>query len=138
MLSNTFNSGTRSLINRAMDITWRAQEVIADNIANVDTPGFKRSEVLFRKNLQQVLEAKRATPMSTTHQRHIDLRQPKSSGGDVIVDQIKKTSYRNDGNNVDIDVEMAGLVKNSLFYDTLSQSMGNEIRLLRMAITGRG
>jgi flagellar basal-body rod protein FlgB len=51
---------------------------------------------------------------------------------------LKDLSYRNDENNVDIDVETAKMAKNKIYYDALGQSMSNEIRLLRMAITGRG
>ncbi|MGI6435377.1 MAG: flagellar basal body rod protein FlgB [Syntrophomonadaceae bacterium] len=139
MLNDVFNSGTQSLLNRAMDITWRAKEVSADNIANVDTPGFKRSEVLFQKNLQQALSLRGPKGLAATHARHMQGRASRMKGGNsIIIDRITDSSYRNDGNNVDIDMEMAGLTKANLFYDALSQSMSNEIRLLRLAITGRG
>lgn len=139
MLNDVFNSGTQSLLNRAMDITWRAQEVTADNIANADTPGFKRSEVLFQKNLQKALSSKGPGSLAVTHPGHIQGRAFRVQGTDsVLIDRITDSSYRNDGNNVDIDLEMASLTKNSLFYDALSQGMNNEIRLLRLAITGRG
>lgn len=139
LLNDVFNSGTQSLLNRAMDITWRAKEVTADNIANVDTPGFKRSEVLFQKNLQQALSLGSPKSLTTTHARHIQGQAFRMRGGNnIIIDHITDSAYRNDGNNVDIDMEMAGLTKNNLFYDALSQSMSNEIRLLRLAITGRG
>ena len=140
MLSRVFNSGTQSLLNRAMDITWRAKEVTADNIANVDTPGFKRSEVLFAKNMRKAwLLGPGHKRLTTTDPRHIQGRAARTGALDtIVVDQITDSSYRNDGNNVDIDAEMAGLTKNNLLYEALSQSMGNEIRLLRLAITGRG
>lgn len=138
MLNNVFNSGTQSLLNRAMDITWRTQEVTADNIANVDTPGFKRSEVLFSKNLHKALSSGIHKKLAATHPGHIKGQLLKNEGcGSIIVDRITDSSYRNDGNNVDIDMEMASLAKNNLFYDCLGQSMNNEIRLLRLAITGR-
>ncbi len=137
MLNGVFNSGTQSLLNRAMDITWRAKEVTADNIANADTPGYKRSEVLFANNLQ---EASHLGPgvkrLTRTDPRHIQGRSGASDS--IAVERITASSYRNDGNNVDIDAEMAALTKNNLLYEALSQSMSNEIRLLRIAITGRG
>lgn len=140
MLNSVFNSGTQSLLNRAMDITWCAKEVTADNIANVDTPGFKRSEVPFIKNMQKTwLLGPGTKPLTTTHPRHIQGRAARMKAFDtIVIDRITNSSYRNDGNNVDIDVEMAGLIKNNLLYEALSQSMSNEIRLLRLAITGRG
>jgi flagellar basal-body rod protein FlgB len=51
--------------------------------------------------------------------------------------QVNDLSYRNDNNNVDIDVEIAKMSKNYLFYNALTSSMNQEIRLLRLAITGR-
>jgi len=122
-----------------MDITWCAKEVTADNIANVDTPGFKRREVLFEKNMQKTwLLGPGAKPLKTTHPKHIQGQAARMNAFDtIIVDHITNSSYRNDGNNVDIDAEMASLTKNNLLYEALSQSMSNEIRLLRLAITGR-
>lgn len=139
LLNGVFNSGTQSLLNRAMDITWRAKEVTADNIANADTPGFKRSEVLFAKNLQEArLIGPGVKRLTNTDPRHVQGQAGRRGPEGIIVDRVTASSYRNDGNNVDIDTEMAGLTKNNLLYEALSQSMSNEIRLLRIAITGRG
>ena len=139
MAIDIFNSGTQSLLNRAMDVTWRSKEVIANNIANVDTPGFKRNEVIYNKNIRKVLQNhNNRGKLVLTNSRHIQgLSSRKDSNVDVEVERVLNTTYRNDGNNVDIDVEMANLTKNNILYEALSQGMTDEIKLLRLAITGR-
>ena len=96
--------------------------------------------MLFAKNLQEArLLGPGAKRLTNTDSRHVQGQAGHSSaGGSIVVDRITALSYRNDGNNVDIDNEMALLTKNNLLYESLSQSMSNEIRLLRIAITGRG
>lgn len=140
MLMKLFDSPTITLLNKSMDVASERNTVIADNMANVDTPNFKRREVIFEDNLQKaLLEHNRPLDMRTTNYRHIPTEN--DQGIFQLEPEIVKmndTSYRNDGNNVDIDVESAKLAKNKLFYDSLTQSINNEIRLLRLAITGRG
>lgn len=139
MAIDIFNSGTQSLLNRAMDVTWRSKEVIANNIANVDTPGFKRNEVIYNKNIRKVLQNhNNRGKLVLTNSRHIQgLSSCKDSNFGVEVERVLNTTYRSDGNNVDIDVEMANLTKNNILYEALSQGMTDEIKLLRLAITGR-
>ena len=113
------------------------QQVIADNIANVDTPGFKRSEVLFEELLasrlgrhDHRLEARR------THEKHI----PFGRGGSVVKPKLvtdDSTSIHNSANNVDIDREMALLAKNQLRYNALIQQLNHEISMFRIGIEGR-
>jgi len=122
-----------------MDTACLRNTVIADNIANADTPGFKRSRVIFEENVKEALEKQtNDTRLKVTNFRHIQI------GNKTSIENIKPElkviedlSFRNDGNNVDIDVEMAEMSKNKIYYDALGQCMSNEIRLLRTAITGR-
>lgn len=139
MLEKLFNSPTQWMLNKSMDVAALRNEVIADNIANVDTPKFKRREVIFEDNLKKVLQGDSGTAkLKVNDTRHFNLAE---ESGNVAVPEIKvmdDLSYRNDGNNVDIDVESAKLAKNKIMYDAVSQSMGEELTLLRLAITGRG
>jgi len=138
MLEKIFDSPSQYLLNKGLDAASVRNKVIADNIANVDTPGFKRREVIFEENIQKVLEKnKNSVKLRTTDSRHMQIKE-KDNRIEPEIRTLKELSYRNDGNNVDIDVETAKMAKNKIFYDALGQSMSNEIRLLRMAITGRG
>ncbi|MBC7075217.1 MAG: flagellar basal body rod protein FlgB [Syntrophomonadaceae bacterium] len=139
MLGKVFSSATWTLLNKSMDTACLRNTVIADNIANADTPGFKRSRVIFEENVKEALEKQtNDTRLKVTNFRHIQI------GNKTSIENIKPElkviedlSFRNDGNNVDIDVEMAEMSKNKIYYDALGQCMSNEIRLLRTAITGR-
>lgn len=137
MIDKIFNSPTQNLLSYALDGASLRNEVIANNIANVDTPNFKRSEVLFEEQLRQLLlEPQKATRLRVTNPRHIQVSRKQTSFSPEIY-QVNDLSYRNDKNNVDIDVETAKMSKNSVYYDALSSSLTQEIRLLRLAITGR-
>ncbi|MEN6325087.1 MAG: flagellar basal body rod protein FlgB [Syntrophomonas sp.] len=145
MLDKIFNSKTNTILNKAMDASILKNDVIANNIANVDTPKFKRSEVVFEENMKRLLAGDidtDADKLSVTNERHIQIKS--GNEGKTIENfqpetrVLKELSFRNDENNVDIDTEMAKFTKNKINYDALGQSMSNEIKLLRMAITGRG
>jgi flagellar basal-body rod protein FlgB len=143
MLENILNSRTQILLNKAMDSASARNDIIANNIANVNTPGFKRSELIFQDKLKKLLDSQ-ANPgndkLQTTNPRHIQIWQNNSDleNFEPEIRKLEDLSYRNDANNVDIDVEMANMTKNKVFYDSMAQSMTNEIKLLRMAITGKG
>jgi flagellar basal-body rod protein FlgB len=138
MLEKIFTSPTQYLLNKGLDAASVRNRVIADNIANVDTPKFKRREVIFEENIKKVLEKNNINvKLRTTDSRHMQIKE-KGTQIEPEIRTLKDLSYRNDENNVDIDVETAKMAKNKIYYDALGQSMSNEIRLLRMAITGRG
>jgi flagellar basal-body rod protein FlgB len=106
------------------------QAALTNNLANVDTPGFIRTDVEFEQALAVALDQARRTPgRSGKRMEHIPLgfRQDRSS------------PPRADGNNVDIDGEMTALARNSLRYRAAAEMLSAHIRLLRTAIhQGRG
>jgi len=137
MFDKIFNSPTQIILSYALDGTALRNQVIANNIANVDTPEFKRSEVVFEEQLRKLLaNGNQTTRLRATHPRHVQVVKNKESLRPEIY-QVNDLKYRNDNNNVDIDVETAKMSKNYLFYNALTTSMNQEIRLLRLAITGR-
>lgn len=137
MLEKLLNNKTQTVLQQSMDAASLRNDVIANNIANVETPGFKRSEVIFEQEMKKVLEnATNYDKLRLTNSKHIPINQTHSQSP-VEVRKLDELTLRNDGNNVDIDVEMANMSKNKIYYDAVSQSMSNEIKLLRLAITGR-
>lgn len=123
------------LMERSLDASALRQKVIANNIANADTPFFKRSEVKFEDLLQQEmngssLEGKRTDP------RHFYIGRPADVAPQVIQDS--GTSINNNLNNVDMDYEMSLMAKNQLRYNVLIQQVNHELKKLRTAIQGRG
>ncbi len=137
MFDRIFNSPTQILLNNALDGATLRNKVTANNIANASTPNFKGSGVLFEEQLRQlVTDQNQRTPLRVTHPRHIQVAKYQKEFSPETY-QLNDLSYRNDDNNVDIEVETAKMIKNNLYYDAIGTSMTQEIRLLRLAITGR-
>ncbi len=126
---------TTSYLQKGLDAAWKRQEVIANNIANVNTPDFKASSVEFEQHFKAALEAEAGGfKNKKTRAKHIDFGQDIDTLGYSVVKQTN-TTERMDGNNVDIDYEMAELAKNQLYYNTLSRKTTQELSRLRVAIT---
>ena len=139
MIEKIFSSPTNQILVLGMNAASLRNEVIANNMANSDTPGFKRNEVDFESRLLKALE-KTSQPklLTLTNPRHMQIKTKNNLDGfQPLIRTITDTSFRNDGNNVDLDLEMANNTKNNLMYDAINRSMTNEIQTLRLAITGR-
>jgi len=134
---NVLGGADMARLKGAISAAELRQQVIADNIANVDTPGFKRSEVLFEELLAGRLGSQAPKLVARrTHEKHI----PFGGSGSVVKPKLvtdDSTSMHNSANNVDIDREMALLAKNQLRYNALIQQLNHEISMLRFGIEGR-
>ena len=122
-------------LQKGLEATWLRNEVISNNIANEDTPGFKVSEVKFEDILVSAFYSG-DMELKTTREGHI--RRSVSDIGDAEPEVVasENTSYRMDGNNVDIEAQMVSLSQNSLQYYTLVGKMNSEFTKLNMAIRG--
>ena len=120
---------------RGLDATWLRNEVISNNIANVDTPGFKVSEVEFEDVLVAAV-SNSELGLKTTREGHIKTTADSISDVEPTVVTSWNTSYTADENNVDIESEMVDLAKNSLEYYTLVSKLNSEFRKLNTAISG--
>jgi flagellar basal-body rod protein FlgB len=128
---------TQELLQRTMSAALVRQEVIADNIANADTPHFKRSEVTFESELWRALRSydPHPFPAALTHRRHIPFYRPKDYREvKPIVYLDYATTYRNDGNNVDIEKEMIDARENALRYMAMAQRTNDNFKLLSIVL----
>lgn len=132
-------SASFNLLEKSLDATALRQKVIANNIANADTPNFKRSEVKFEQLLQNELNARGRSRLGgvRTHERHIPIGPISVSQVQPSVMMDERTIVHNNLNNVDIEVEMAQLAKNQIAYNTLIQQVNHELKQIRTAIGGR-
>ncbi len=128
--------GATHMMQKGLDASWLRNEVISNNIANVDTPGFKSSKVEFENALASAVEAAGGTELKTTRTRHIRTGAEKAVNLEPVVTKDYHTAYRADGNNVDVEAEMAALAQNSLHYYTLVSKINSEFRKLNLAIRG--
>lgn len=132
MLGRIFNN--TKVVEKSLDASWLRNEAISQNIANVDTPGYKRKTVSFEEHLSQAIDdsgfrGKRTNP------RHIPIGGSDISGIEPrVMEDNKSLSYRLDGNNVDIDNEMAAMAKNTIQYNTLVQRMNGQFSKIKSAI----
>ena len=115
-----------NVLNRAADAAWQRNEAISNNIANVDTPGYKRQDVGFESVLQKALGNNRYESMDEKVS-NINLSRLR---GRAYVDYANY-SYRLDGNNVDIENENVMLAENQLKYQGLISSINQEFTNLQ-------
>ncbi|NLV91211.1 MAG: flagellar basal body rod protein FlgB [Firmicutes bacterium] len=114
-----------SALGRVLDALSVRQSVLSDNIANVNTPGFKRSDVDFREVARQAFaELEKTSPH----------RGQRASQGPIRVVQDRTSTMRNDGNNVDIEREMVLLEETALRYNTIAEYVSRRLRDLRTVI----
>jgi len=119
----------------ALNAVALRQQVTAHNIANVNTPRFRRQAVRFEEQLQRA-RRRAAVSGATTHPRHL----PVGTQSIVAPRVVRETStvMRNDGNNVDIEREMAVLAAAEIQYAALAQVVSARYRMLRSAISQGG
>lgn len=131
MLEKAF--GSINLKSKALDGSWLRNSLITNNLANANTPGFKRQDVDFHQVLQDFLGQGNLS-MVRTNPMHMPLGQDASENMTFNVNTESGTSIRRDENNVNVDTEMAELAKNQIYYDTVVDSINGDIRRLRTAI----
>jgi flagellar basal-body rod protein FlgB len=121
-------------LQKGLDAGALRQRVIANNIANINTPNFKKSTVTFESLLKKAL-GRESIDLNTTHPRHFGVR-PLLAELQPEVNLNSTTSMRTDGNNVDIDEEMANLAANSIQYQAIGRELSEHFSLLKLVITG--
>ena len=118
-----------NVLNKAAQASWARNELIANNIANVDTPDYKRRDLDFESVL--------ADALTQTGTKNLDKKvrqlQDTSLIGKVYT-EYAELSYRYDGNNVDIDTENAFLADNQLKYYTYLNSINQEFSRIKMVL----
>ena len=118
-----------NVLNRAADAAWQRNEAISNNIANVDTPGYKRQDVAFESVLQQALGNNRYQSMDDKV-ANVNLSRLR---GRAYVDYANY-SYRLDGNNVDIDTENVELASEQIKYEALTSSISSQFSRMKSVL----
>lgn len=135
MVNKLFEQDVYVALKKAIDTASLKHKVTATNIANVDTPGYKKADVAFEEELKMALQKAEHLTMKNTHPKHIPSPFPpdlKTVQPRVIMSA--DTTMRNDLNNVDIEQEMAKMTDNNIMYNTLAQLIGDRIKGLKNVI----
>ncbi|MGO5053698.1 flagellar basal body rod protein FlgB [Lachnospiraceae bacterium LCP25S3_G4] len=120
---------TLAMSEKALDYLWKKQQVTMNNIANVDTPGYRSQYVAFEDEFKKKLEAAGATGKSSNIKQAIVSTQPK-------VYSSEPESARLDENNVNMDTENVELARTTLQYQYLLDSVTKDITRYRTVIKG--
>ncbi|MBI2760241.1 MAG: flagellar basal body rod protein FlgB [Chloroflexi bacterium] len=135
MLNPLLGDRRTETLQQALGGLARRQQALADNIANVDTPGYKRKDVPFEAQLRA--NSGTGGRLATTSAGHIASTPAEGSLlSGISGEQGRTRTGRNDGNDVDIDYEMTRLAETTLRYELLTQAASSRFSTLK-EIVGR-
>ncbi len=123
MIDRLFSAPTYNASKALLDASALRQEALAANIANAETPGYKRVD----------LDASFATEFAT----RLRSGQVASAPAPKLVTDVGATTERVDGNTVELDKELLAMGKNGAEFEVLTDFISGSLKQLRMAITGR-
>jgi flagellar basal-body rod protein FlgB len=119
LFGNTIN-----LLSRMLDLRAERHKVIVSNISNIDTPGYKPMELVFKRTLEETTVERNRLEMVRTNSRHFNSAQGKDSN-------IKATSS---GEKVEIDTAMADLAENNLMYNLTVELLSRKFNGINMVL----
>ncbi len=126
------------LLTREMGVATMRRNIIANNIANANTPNFKRSDLNFESELKRALDSERnrsTFPQYLTDPKHIPFDRPvdwRQVRPRQVLDYL--TEAKNNGNNVDIEQEGMDALNNQLMYTTLAQVISSEFQRVNIVL----
>lgn len=137
MIDKITQSPYVNVLGQALRAASTRHSVISNNIANVNTPGFKKSEVVFEELLAAELSPpKNKLQLLRTQDSHLPM-QGKKAGISPQINRIDTTTMRTDGNNVDVDVEMAELAKNNIYANANIRQISAYFSGIKSVIAGQ-
>ena len=121
-------------MDRAMGLASQRQALIASNLANLDTPGYRTRDLDFEQALNAELGAGngQSLPMARTHAGHLG---GSAGAGGEVVNPNRPSWERNDGNDVNLDRETMLLARTQSAYQAAASFALVEVRKVRQAIT---
>lgn len=127
------DENTYNLLKKSLDAVSARQNAIAQNIANINTKGYKAFRVVFEDKLKEQMDGK-SISLVKTNEKHLDGINGESSDYEIVRDNT--TSMNQDGNNVDIDNEMTNLAANTIKYEALINEVNSKITARNFVING--
>lgn len=120
---------TYELIKKGLDVSSLRQKTISSNVANINTPNYKVNKVEFEEYLTK---AKDEISLKATHNKHFGIKSLEDI--EPKVEKRENTSLNDNGNNVDIDLEMTELAANEIYYSILIQQLNAKFSNLNYVI----
>ncbi|MCI1955639.1 MAG: flagellar basal body rod protein FlgB [Oscillospiraceae bacterium] len=127
---NWLNSISSSLLNKSLDGLWARQRAISDNLANIETPGYKTKSVSFEDQLRAQMQQAGSSGVTAEDQiGEIENVEP-------VTTEASDETFRADGNGVDLEQQNINMARTSLNYSTSLQLLNDDFSRLKTAITG--
>lgn len=120
-----------NVLDKAADASWLRETAITNNLANIDTPGYKRLDVDFQSVLKKELGMSKYTSLD---------KKVRGLNGDLsglsvsTFTDSSNYSYRLDGNNVDVDTENVELASEQIRYEALTSSINSQFNCMKAAM----
>ena len=120
-----------NIMDKAADASWKRESAISNNIANADTPGYKRQDVDFESALKRELGSSKYISLD---------KKVRGMNGDLTGLDVStytdssNSSYRLDRNNVDVDTEQVELASEQLRYEMLTTSINEEFNRMKLVL----
>jgi len=127
------NDATLEAMGSYMNRLSRRQQIVASNLANIDTPGYRASEVAFHATLGELLED-RGPEAGSTRRALAGREVPRFRPLEAEVSEVTDAPVKVDGNNVDLDREMLKLGETAFGYSLMSQLLRSKFRTIASAI----
>ena len=127
--TNAFNY--INVLDKAADASWLRETAITNNLANIDTPGYKRQDVDFQSVLERELGMSKYTSLD---KKVSGLNGNLSNLNVSTYTDSSNYSYRLDGNNVDVDTENVELASEQIRYEVLTSSINSQFSCMKAAM----
>ena len=129
-----FSDKAPKMMVKSLNMMSTRQNLISSNISNVDTPGFKASDIDFQGQLRAAIGSKGSLNLRATNEKHFG---PSTSNiMEIQADPLEEdAAAKSNGNNVDIDNEMAKMAENQIYYNATVQLMMKRGATIRSAVT---
>jgi flagellar basal-body rod protein FlgB len=143
MLSTLFDSSTVPVLEQVVNFTQARHGVLAGNIANLDTPGYKTRDISpeqFQKSLKAAVDHRRRAAQSPTYEINAELAGRKPVTGHDGMNEVResmKSILHHDDSDISIEQQVAEISKNQAQHNLALSLMTSQFRLLRAAITER-
>ncbi|MEF3254044.1 MAG: flagellar basal body rod protein FlgB [Deferribacterales bacterium] len=131
-----FKNSVINDLSYALKVNSIKNDVISNNIANVDTPGYKAKKLEFKEVMEEYFSQGKKLPLKRTDSRHFP-GSPNIFNPSSFIREQNNPSLRNDGNDVNLDYEMSEMAKNGIQYSMYAQIIAGKFTGLKSAIAGR-
>ena len=127
-----FSSKMSSVLTKGLNLSADRQLLIASNISNADTPGYKASDMDFSKHMEEALSNSEPLKMVSTTNKHYGTVPNDTQDAEVFE---QPQAARSNGNNVEMDKEMARMAENQLMYNMITQVIIKQDSTLTAAVS---